>query len=134
MIVDLTIENNPDGSVFIADGLMAGGQVDDAEAAHAEANHALGEDAVVVGTAVDNRVAHAAHGGGIRARVGAELEYARDSTHAVCLRPAPAQNPGLGHGIKKSKFTGHGAFRQIARGRECLGNARKLPPFETFDW
>jgi len=35
IVVDLAVEDHPNGPVFVRDGLAAGGEIDDAEAAHA---------------------------------------------------------------------------------------------------
>src|ERR1039458_1906426 len=88
VVVDLTVENDPDRTVFIANGLMAGGEVDNAEAAHAEADPPLREEPVVVRTAVGNEVAHASQNARIDVRVSAELKYSHNSTHAV-FSPSP---------------------------------------------
>src|SRR5262249_1140205 len=61
-IVDLAVENDPDRLVFVVDGLLATGEVDDAEAAHAEAYGATNVDALVSGVAVNDRLAHALDG------------------------------------------------------------------------
>ena len=36
VVVDLAVEDHPDGAVFVANRLVAAGEVDDAQAAHAE--------------------------------------------------------------------------------------------------
>ena len=61
VVVDFAVEDDPQGAVFVAERLMAGGEVDNAETAHAESNRTCGVDAVVVRTAVGHDVAHAAH-------------------------------------------------------------------------
>src|SRR5687768_9947737 len=60
VVVDLPVEDNPDGPVFVGDRLMAAREVDDAQPAHAE-RHAVTEiHPLVVRTAVHDRGAHAA--------------------------------------------------------------------------
>src|SRR5579862_9845554 len=61
VVVDLTIEDGPDGSIFVRDGLMAGGQIDDAEPAHANPTAAIGVNPFVVRAAVHDRIAHGPH-------------------------------------------------------------------------
>jgi hypothetical protein len=73
VIVDLPVENNGDRTIFIADRLMAGCKVDDAEAAHAEADPALGEEPIIVRAAMRHHVAHTTQYGGIDARVVTEF-------------------------------------------------------------
>ena len=58
VVIDLAIENHPDGAIFIRDWLVASGKVDDAKAPHAEPHRALHKEAFVIRTAVPNLVAH----------------------------------------------------------------------------
>jgi hypothetical protein len=88
VVVDFTVENNRYGTVFVADGLVTRGEVDDTEAAHAQADLTLREKAVVIRAAVRNNVAHAAQGAGIDVTLFAKLKYSCDSTHAV-IAPTP---------------------------------------------
>jgi hypothetical protein len=85
VIVNFSVENDPDGTVFVADGLMASGKIDDAEAAHAEPNPALGEEAIVVGTAMGHHVAHTSQNARIDSCVCTEFKYSSNSTHFVFL-------------------------------------------------
>ena len=62
VVVDLAVEHHGDGAVFIRDRLRPAGQVDDAEAAHAEAHNAVPPVPVLVGTAMDHRVTHRGRG------------------------------------------------------------------------
>ncbi len=78
IVVDLTVEDEPDRSVFVVNRLMAGRQVDDAQAAHAESGAGLHVHALIVRSAMANDVAHRANEPGIpiprRARRGAVCE------------------------------------------------------------
>ena len=38
VVVDFAVEDDPQGAVFVAERLMAGGEVDNAETAHAESS------------------------------------------------------------------------------------------------
>jgi hypothetical protein len=69
---------------------MPGGKVDDAKAAHAEADPALREEAVVIRAAVGYDVAHAPQDAGIDMCLFAELKYSRDPTHSV-IAPDPTK-------------------------------------------
>ena len=54
-VVDLAVVDDPGAAVFVEDGLVAAGEIDDAEAAHAEAR-AIGDiDAFIVRAAVHDR-------------------------------------------------------------------------------
>ena len=83
MVVDFTVENDPDRTVFIADGLMSGGEVNNAEAAHSQADPALRVKAIVVWTAMSHDVTHASQDAGIDVRILPELKYSCNSTHTV---------------------------------------------------
>src|SRR5947208_17146080 len=61
IVVDLAIEHHPHGTVLIADRLLAALEIDDAEPAHAETDVAADKDAVIVRTAIDDRIAHVVH-------------------------------------------------------------------------
>src|SRR6476660_3495767 len=57
-VVDLAVEHDPDGAVFVVNRLMAGGEIDDAQAPHAECDTVVDPDALVVGAAMTDHVAH----------------------------------------------------------------------------
>jgi hypothetical protein len=69
VVVDLAVEDNPSGAVFIRDRLMPGAQVDDAKPAHAEAATAININALVVWPAVANLIAHGPDCGRLSAAV-----------------------------------------------------------------
>jgi len=80
IVVDLAVKNDPGAAVLIGDGLLASGQIDDREAAHAETDATVYVKAVFVRTAVPDRLAHArqqrfVHGFSVM------IYYAYDSTH-----------------------------------------------------
>jgi hypothetical protein len=58
VVVDLTIENDPDGTVLVADWLMAVSQINDAEATHSDADIPGNENAGVVGAAMSDLIIH----------------------------------------------------------------------------
>src|SRR5579864_6101839 len=85
MIVDFAVEDDPDGTIFIADRLMSTRNVDDAETAHAEPDPALREESVIIGTAVRHDVAHVPQSARIGLRPFAKFKYSCNATHAVYL-------------------------------------------------
>src|SRR6266850_1435326 len=58
-VVDLAVEHDPDGTVLVVDRLMAGREIDDAQAPHAERDALVDEHAFIVGAAMADHVAHA---------------------------------------------------------------------------
>ena len=64
VVVNLAVENNPDGAVFIGDRLMASGEVDDAQSPHTDRATAIDMETFVVGPAMDDLVAHRLDAGG----------------------------------------------------------------------
>src|SRR5450759_4098905 len=57
-VVNLAVENDPCVAVFVENGLMASGEVDDGEAAHAEASAVGDVESLIVGAAVHDLLAH----------------------------------------------------------------------------
>ena len=66
---------------FVTEVIFSGGNVDNAKAAHAEADIALRKNAVVVWTAMGHDVAHPPQDDRVDMSVLAELEYSRDAAH-----------------------------------------------------
>src|SRR5208337_5514903 len=60
-VVNLAVENDPCAAVFVEDGLMASGEVDDGEAAHAETGAVGDVESLIVGAAVHDLFAHVVH-------------------------------------------------------------------------
>ena len=58
VVVDFTVKNNPNRTVFIRDWLMSRCQVDNAEPPHTDRARAFNMKSLVIGTAVSNDVAH----------------------------------------------------------------------------
>jgi hypothetical protein len=85
MVVNLAVEHNPYCAIFVADGLMSGRQIDDAQATHTNADAALNVNSVIVGAAMDYGSAHSPQSFGIHARVATKLHYAGNSTHSGFL-------------------------------------------------
>ena len=59
VVVDLAVEDDPDRPVFVRRRLLAGAQIDDAEAAVGKGGVCVEVQARLVGPAVDENVAHA---------------------------------------------------------------------------
>jgi len=58
VVIDFTIEDDPNAFVFIADRLVTGLDIDDAEAAHRQSNVLLDKKTVIVWPAVDDLLVH----------------------------------------------------------------------------
>jgi hypothetical protein len=87
VIVDFAVENDPNGFVFIADGLMTGLNVDDAEAPHRQSDIVLDKKTVIVGATMDDLPVHGDQLIALNALSGVRMpgigiKNAADSTHA----------------------------------------------------
>ncbi len=60
VVVDLAVEDDPHGSVFVRNRLVAVVQIDDAQTPHAQGNAVAEVNAFVVWSAVDHGAAHPA--------------------------------------------------------------------------
>ena len=87
VIVDFAVEDDPDGTSFVAYWLMTAGDVNDAQAAHADGDAAIGINALIIGTAVHHHSAHLAHRRRIYAGVLPEFHYSRDAAHIKSPKP-----------------------------------------------
>src|SRR5437762_4132367 len=58
VVVDLAVEDDPDGAVFVRDRLEAVAEIDDAETAHADRDAVPDVDTFIVRTAVGHDAAH----------------------------------------------------------------------------
>lgn len=58
IVIDFAVKDDPNGLVFIGDGLVPGMKIDDTEPAHAEGTAAIQMKAFVIRSAVTNRGAH----------------------------------------------------------------------------
>src|SRR5277367_762782 len=92
-IVNFPIKDNPNRAVLVEDRLMASGQIDNAEAAHAQAYAVFDENTFVVRTTVHNGLAHAMNGLGID-RPRCHTDDSCDSAHALSLIPQPFTTTG----------------------------------------
>ncbi len=95
MVVDLTVKYDPDRSVFVADRLMSGGKVDDAETAHSKAHAPLDIKPLIVGASMYHGGTHPPKNTGSNPRLLVNPQYARDSAHSLCrswLRKLSGEN------------------------------------------
>jgi hypothetical protein len=83
-VIDLAVVDDPNRAVFVEDRLMAPRQIDDTQAAHAQADAIFYEYAFVIGTTIDNRLAHPVDGLSIH-RSRRATDNSRDSAHALAL-------------------------------------------------
>ena len=78
-VVCLTVIDDPHGFFRIAHGLVSGrAKVDDREAAHAERDDTIGEDAPIIGSSMVHGPNHACHGFFVWS-----APYATDAAHAI---------------------------------------------------
>jgi hypothetical protein len=81
VVVDLAVENDPDGAVLIEDRLVTSGQVDDREPAHPQTDTVAEVVAVVVRAAMHHLVAHRLEQVARRRDAAPEGGDAGDPTH-----------------------------------------------------
>src|ERR1039458_7175951 len=81
VVVDFTIEDDPNALIFIADRLVTGLDVDDAEATHSQSDVLLDKKAVIVGPAVDDLLVHRDEHVAIHSHIWLGMENTADSTH-----------------------------------------------------
>jgi hypothetical protein len=86
-VVDLAVVNDLGAAVFVEDGLMASGEVDDAEAAHAETGAVGDVESLIVGAAVDDLLAHVVHESFGDVALASCAHYSGDSTHCLVFDP-----------------------------------------------
>ena len=80
-VVDLAVEDHPDRAVLVGDRLVAGREVDDAQAAEAEADARPRVEAVGIGAAVRDDRGHRRQRVPIDGTIGVEVELSGDSAH-----------------------------------------------------
>src|SRR6266851_552707 len=83
VVVNLSVENDPGGPSLVADRLMPPGNINNAEAAHAQRDRAIGIKTVVVGAAMRHGGTHLSYRARISSRVASELHYPGNSAHGV---------------------------------------------------
>src|SRR5215475_4472070 len=58
VVVNLAVEDDRERMIFVTDGLVAGREVDDAEAAHPQSDRAIQKKSVIVGASILDYPAH----------------------------------------------------------------------------
>jgi hypothetical protein len=81
VVVDFSVEHNPNGAVFIAERLVPGGEIHNAQTTHANAEAAIGVEAFVVWAAMRHDIAHPAQFRGIDSRFFSQLQDSSYATH-----------------------------------------------------
>ena len=98
IVVDLAVEHDPHGPVFVRHGLLTAGQVDDAQTAHAERDAVAEIDAFLVRATMDHDAAHVSnlvledgptvppHDSGDTAHVIVSLTHAIKGPHGLATK------------------------------------------------
>jgi hypothetical protein len=81
VVINFTVEDNPNVSAFIAQGLMTGLNVDDAEAAHRQPDVLFDKEAIIVRPAMDDLPVHSGEQVTIHPPGSLGMKDAADSTH-----------------------------------------------------
>src|SRR5579862_1010097 len=81
VVINFTIEDDPNVPVFITQGLVAGLNVDDAEPAHCQAHVLLDKEAVIIGAPVDDLLVHSGERVTIHTPGSLGMKDTADSTH-----------------------------------------------------
>jgi hypothetical protein len=69
-VVNLSIADHPDGGVFVRNGLMAAGHIDNAEPTHPECDPRAYVGPLIIGTAVLDHLTHAGQDTGRNKPIG----------------------------------------------------------------
>jgi hypothetical protein len=81
VVINFAVEDDPDVSVFIAQGLMSGLNVNDAEAAHRQPDVLFDKEAIIVRAAVDDLLVHSGEQVTIYMPGPLGMKDTADSTH-----------------------------------------------------
>ena len=86
IVVDLAVEDDPDGAVLVADRLVAAGEVDDAAAAACpRPTRAVDVDAFVVGAPVNDGLTHRPDDSRLDLLVPIVIELSGDAAHVEVI-------------------------------------------------
>src|SRR6202167_1235755 len=84
-VINLAVEHDPRAAIFVEDGLMASGEVDDAETAHAKTS-AIGDvESFVIRAAVHDLLAHVVHESFGNIALASCAYHSSDSAHGLGL-------------------------------------------------
>jgi len=99
VVIDLAIEGDPNGTVFVRERLVATGKIDDAESPVAEPDIAVNGCALVVRAAMDHRVQRGLQVLPVDRRESSEVEDPANAAHEKqvpgyrCQGPVPSWKP-----------------------------------------
>src|SRR6266853_2264629 len=82
VIVDFSIEDDPNGAVLVAEGLVPSGEVHNTQPAHAYAGAVVCVDSVVIRSAMRHDVAHPAQLSRVGPRVPSKFQDSSYSAHS----------------------------------------------------
>jgi hypothetical protein len=82
-IVNLSVKNHPNCLVLIVDRLLASRYVNNAQPSNAQSHAALHVDTFLVGSAVENALAHTMNRGSIDSAVALRVSDTCDSAHTL---------------------------------------------------
>ena len=82
VIVDFSVVHDPNAAVFIADGLLAGSDINDAQAAHGQTDVFFHEESVVIGPAMNHLLVHRRQKSAIHPTGSIDMQNAANSTHS----------------------------------------------------
>src|SRR5260370_38103383 len=89
VVIDLTIEDDPEGSVFVGQRLVAGLQVDDAQTTHPDAETAVRVKPAAIRPATGQHLSHSEQALTVRWPRPVAAEDAEDAAHVS--RSAPSR-------------------------------------------
>src|SRR5207237_4412392 len=86
MVINFAIEDDRQGTAFVRDRLMSGGEVDDAQPSHADGYRAVAMEAVIVRPTMGHNPAHFAYERWIGSAITREFENSGNPAHSGFLR------------------------------------------------
>ena len=125
VVEHLTVEDDPQGLVFVRDGLLAGAQVDDAQAGIAEPDVVVEVDAELVGSAMADRPEHRAEGRFVRGRSPSEIADSDDAAHqrGYPRRRGVGQSASPVNGVESPFASMTSTIRRPSRGATICPNS-----------
>ena len=83
VVVDLAVEDDPDGAIFVRDRLLPGLQIDDCQAPHTQGDGLPHVEPFVIGAAMNDSVSHRAQKRRIRGSRRVDVDVSGDAAHSV---------------------------------------------------
>ena len=99
VIVDLTVVDDRDRPILILDGLVPGGEIDDAEPAHCQPHIPLDIKAIIIRSAMNDLPVHRLQETALDSSPGNTVKDATDSTHDQSPVQNEVDNRGLNSGV-----------------------------------